>query len=244
MAGLAHASAMDAPKNGTAPAYVTEVVTAYTTYCPEATEITHAGETYTVSEATTLTITNCPGGKSNCQEWIITSLSLIFTQVAPSSSPRLLPLFLSATTALLLLLLLSLLRLPARLLLPRLLLPRLLPPRHRLPARVLSLPLLPTLLPTAPPRSLLPLLLAPVLPPSPPPSLPSTAVPLLLPLLAPVSSPFSVSSPPCKRLQPEGTQQARPTLTTLKALTRQPLTIQISSIRLSLPYFLTILCGG
>jgi len=50
------------PKNGTAPAYVTEVVTAYTTYCPEPTEITHAGETYTVSEATTLTITNCPGG--------------------------------------------------------------------------------------------------------------------------------------------------------------------------------------
>jgi hypothetical protein len=54
------------PKNGTAPAYVTEVVTAYTTYCPEPTEITHAGETYTVSEATTLTITNCPGGKSSC----------------------------------------------------------------------------------------------------------------------------------------------------------------------------------
>lgn len=66
MAGVATASVAgysDAPKNGTAPAYVTEVVTAYTTYCPEATQITHGGETYTVSEATTLTITNCPGGK-------------------------------------------------------------------------------------------------------------------------------------------------------------------------------------
>ena len=65
MAGVsaAHGS-IEHPKNGTAPAYVTEVVTAYTTYCPEPTEITHAGETYTVSEATTLTITNCPGGKN------------------------------------------------------------------------------------------------------------------------------------------------------------------------------------
>lgn len=66
MAGAATASYAHAPmpKNDTAPAYVTEVVTAYTTYCPEPTEITHAGETYTVTEATTLTITNCPGGKS------------------------------------------------------------------------------------------------------------------------------------------------------------------------------------
>ncbi|KAK5733843.1 hypothetical protein LTR17_009395 [Elasticomyces elasticus] len=56
------------------PVYVTDVVTAYTTFCPEATEITHAGQTYTVSSATTLTITNCPGGCT------ITSLS---TPVAP-----------------------------------------------------------------------------------------------------------------------------------------------------------------
>ncbi|GAB7324867.1 hypothetical protein MBLNU13_g08692t1 [Cladosporium sp. NU13] len=62
MAGLASASVAPVPKNGTAPAYVTEVVTAFTTFCPEATQITHAGETYTVTEATTLTITNCPGG--------------------------------------------------------------------------------------------------------------------------------------------------------------------------------------
>lgn len=30
--------------------YVTEVVTAYTTYCPVATQITHGGQTYTVTE--------------------------------------------------------------------------------------------------------------------------------------------------------------------------------------------------
>ncbi|KAH8881602.1 hypothetical protein GQ53DRAFT_832287 [Thozetella sp. PMI_491] len=40
--------------------YTTEVVTAYTTYCPGPTEITHGGTTYTVTEATTLTITDCP----------------------------------------------------------------------------------------------------------------------------------------------------------------------------------------
>ncbi|KAL1624782.1 hypothetical protein SLS56_007582 [Neofusicoccum ribis] len=42
--------------------YVTEVVTAYTTFCPVATEITHGGKTYTVTTPTTLTITDCPGG--------------------------------------------------------------------------------------------------------------------------------------------------------------------------------------
>ncbi|RSL39847.1 Clock-controlled protein 6 [Fusarium euwallaceae] len=40
--------------------YTTEVVTAYTTYCPGPTEITHGGKTYTITEATTLTITDCP----------------------------------------------------------------------------------------------------------------------------------------------------------------------------------------
>ncbi|KAL8711012.1 MAG: hypothetical protein Q9225_007185 [Loekoesia sp. 1 TL-2023] len=40
--------------------YTTEIVTAYTTYCPAATQITHGAQTYTVTEATTLTITNCP----------------------------------------------------------------------------------------------------------------------------------------------------------------------------------------
>jgi hypothetical protein len=40
--------------------YTTEVVTAVTTFCPAATEITYGGTTYTVTEATTLTISNCP----------------------------------------------------------------------------------------------------------------------------------------------------------------------------------------
>jgi len=40
--------------------YTTEVVTAFTTYCPFATTLSHNGQTYTVTSATTLTITNCP----------------------------------------------------------------------------------------------------------------------------------------------------------------------------------------
>lgn len=37
--------------NGTEPIqYTTEIVTAYETYCPAATQITHGGVTYTVTE--------------------------------------------------------------------------------------------------------------------------------------------------------------------------------------------------
>ncbi|KAF4925307.1 Clock-controlled protein 6 [Colletotrichum viniferum] len=54
---LAFAAGAMANKNIT---YVTEVVSAYTTYCPAATVITHGDKTYTVTSATTLTITNCP----------------------------------------------------------------------------------------------------------------------------------------------------------------------------------------
>jgi hypothetical protein len=45
--------------NGTV-VYTTEVYTAYTTVCPAATELTFNGKTYTATESTTLTITNCP----------------------------------------------------------------------------------------------------------------------------------------------------------------------------------------
>jgi hypothetical protein len=38
----------------------TVVVTALTTYCPEATELTHNGIVYTITAETTLTITDCP----------------------------------------------------------------------------------------------------------------------------------------------------------------------------------------
>jgi len=40
--------------------WTTEVVTAYTTYCPMATVLTYGEHTYTVTESTTLTITDCP----------------------------------------------------------------------------------------------------------------------------------------------------------------------------------------
>jgi len=40
--------------------YVTDVVTAYTTYCPFATQVTQNGIVYTATASQTLTITNCP----------------------------------------------------------------------------------------------------------------------------------------------------------------------------------------
>lgn len=59
-----HGAPAGPPSNGTwgGDSYTTEVVTAFTTYCPAATEVTHGGVTYSVTEATTLTITNCPNG--------------------------------------------------------------------------------------------------------------------------------------------------------------------------------------
>ncbi|KAK0614249.1 hypothetical protein B0T14DRAFT_570204 [Immersiella caudata] len=57
VAVLAVAAGVNAFKNVT---YTTEVVTAVTTYCPEPTEITYGGTTYTITEATTLTISDCP----------------------------------------------------------------------------------------------------------------------------------------------------------------------------------------
>ncbi|TGO56289.1 hypothetical protein BOTNAR_0226g00010 [Botryotinia narcissicola] len=40
--------------------YTTEIVTALTTYCPEATKFEQNGIVYTITEASTLTITDCP----------------------------------------------------------------------------------------------------------------------------------------------------------------------------------------
>lgn len=57
VAALAATGAYAVPSNIT---YTTEVVTALTTYCPYATSLTHNGVTYTITEPTTLTITNCP----------------------------------------------------------------------------------------------------------------------------------------------------------------------------------------
>lgn len=38
----------------------TEVVTQYTTYCPEPTTFTEGNKTYTATEPTTITVTDCP----------------------------------------------------------------------------------------------------------------------------------------------------------------------------------------
>lgn len=57
---LAAGAAAWSHANDTHISYTTEVVTALTTYCPVATELTFGGTTYTVTEATTLTITDCP----------------------------------------------------------------------------------------------------------------------------------------------------------------------------------------
>jgi hypothetical protein len=46
--------------HGNGTAYTTITTTAITTYCPAATEVVHGGKTYTATEVTTLTITDCP----------------------------------------------------------------------------------------------------------------------------------------------------------------------------------------
>ncbi|GAP83160.1 putative CLOCK-CONTROLLED PROTEIN 6 [Rosellinia necatrix] len=59
---VAGVSASSYPAYSAAPnvTYTTAVVTSYETYCPGPTQITYGTNTYTVTEATTLTITDCP----------------------------------------------------------------------------------------------------------------------------------------------------------------------------------------
>ncbi|PSR87290.1 hypothetical protein BD289DRAFT_344406, partial [Coniella lustricola] len=57
---LAAAAGVYAQSAASNVSYTTEIVTAVTTYCPEATVFAHAGTTYSVTSATTLTITDCP----------------------------------------------------------------------------------------------------------------------------------------------------------------------------------------
>lgn len=63
-AAVASASAIAGVHNNTTATghivYTTEVVTALTTYCPAPTTLTHGDKTYTITSATTLTITDCP----------------------------------------------------------------------------------------------------------------------------------------------------------------------------------------
>jgi hypothetical protein len=72
------AATVSAWENGTV-VYTTDVYTAYTTVCPASTELTYNGVTYTATESTTLTITNCP----------CTIIKPVTTSsvVAPSSTP-------------------------------------------------------------------------------------------------------------------------------------------------------------
>ncbi|KAI1107138.1 hypothetical protein F4804DRAFT_298693 [Jackrogersella minutella] len=60
IAAVAFAAGVSASYPAGNATYTTEVVTSYETYCPGPTQITYGTNTYTVTEATTLTITDCP----------------------------------------------------------------------------------------------------------------------------------------------------------------------------------------
>lgn len=70
--------------------YTTEVVTAITTYCPAATTITHGTNTYTVTEATTLTITDCP---CTIKKPVTVVSSVVCSSGCPSSASTVAPSF-------------------------------------------------------------------------------------------------------------------------------------------------------
>lgn len=64
---LALAATVAATYNGTAPSYTTEVVTAYTTYCPAATQLSYNGQTYTVTEVSIIESLATGGPGDGCQ---------------------------------------------------------------------------------------------------------------------------------------------------------------------------------
>jgi hypothetical protein len=64
----------------------TVIVTALTTYCPEATELTHNGIVYTITAETTLTITDCPCTLTQVR--LLSSPFLSHPRFLPSSSPK------------------------------------------------------------------------------------------------------------------------------------------------------------
>jgi hypothetical protein len=67
--------------------YATEVVTSYETYCPGPTTLTYGQTTYTISSATTLTITDCPGGCTVTKPVYTTSSVICSTCDVPSDVP-------------------------------------------------------------------------------------------------------------------------------------------------------------
>ncbi|PHH66939.1 hypothetical protein CDD81_5291 [Ophiocordyceps australis] len=80
---LAAAAGASAHYGNNGTTVVTEVVDKYVTYCPGPTSIVHGSKTYTVTEATTLTITDCP---CTITKPVMTVSSVICHTCAPSSS--------------------------------------------------------------------------------------------------------------------------------------------------------------
>lgn len=73
IAAAAFVGAVVATGNGT-EVTVTETVSSYTTYCPLPTTVVENNVTYTVTEPTTLTITNCPCTRIKTYTTITTSV--------------------------------------------------------------------------------------------------------------------------------------------------------------------------
>ncbi|KAK0102894.1 hypothetical protein ONS95_000911 [Cadophora gregata] len=73
------------PRNGTV--YETITTTAITTYCPYPTEIVHNSKTYTVTKATTLTITDCPCTVTKAVLYP-TASTVLYTSCPPGASSR------------------------------------------------------------------------------------------------------------------------------------------------------------
>ncbi|KAI1167785.1 hypothetical protein F5B18DRAFT_402849 [Nemania serpens] len=70
--------------------YTTQVVTSYETYCPGPTQITYGTNTYSVTEATTLTITDCP---CTVSVPVYTTSSVVYSTCSISSSAPAYPTF-------------------------------------------------------------------------------------------------------------------------------------------------------
>lgn len=62
----------------------TEIVTEYTTYCPEPTTFTEGNKTYTATEATTITVTDCPCTRTHTYT---TQYVTVCGSAAPSVEP-------------------------------------------------------------------------------------------------------------------------------------------------------------
>lgn len=74
------------PATSYKPETTTEVVTSFTTTCPYATTATYGPNTYTVSESTVLTVTDCPGGCTVSKEVPGTFVVPTYTTVCPKPS--------------------------------------------------------------------------------------------------------------------------------------------------------------